>query len=230
MSRIRSGVLLAAVALGTAVPASAQSIPSPYRYVEKGQEAGPFVGYLSPDRGRFGFGPGASMILGARYGVEITGPVALEGVVTSLRTTRDVVNPARQEGERVVGEADVALVFLEARLRFALTGRRSWHGLQPYVMAGGGLAFDVEGVQRDDVLELEERDRFEFGTKFTGSFGGGARWILTDRLTLRSELLMNLYKLDTPDGFQDPERGFEAVPDSEWTSARGISLALTWRW
>jgi hypothetical protein len=231
MSRIRSGLALAGLLLALAAPLRAQSIPSPYRYIERGQEAGPIVGHLSPDRGRFGFGPGPAVAYGGRYGVELTGPLALEGVVTALRTTRDVINPARQEGDRDTGQdADVALVILEARLRFALTGRRTWNGLQPYVMTGGGVVFDAEGLQAADVTQLEERDRFDFGTRFTGSFGGGVRWIVNDRVTLRTEGLLNLWRLNTPAGYQDPERGFEAVPDSEWVSTRGVTVALTWRW
>jgi hypothetical protein len=230
MSRFRTGALSAGLVLVLAPTLHAQTIPSPYRYIEHGQEAGAFVGWLSADRGRFGFGPGPGLVLGGRYGVELTGPLALEAALTTFRTTRDVVNPARAEGDRVVGEADVALVLIEARLRFALTGRRTWRGLQPYVLTGGGISFDVEGTQRDDVLELEERDRFDFGTKFTGSLGAGARWMVGDRLTLRAETLLNLWKLGTPAGFQDEERGFEAVPDSEWANARGVTLSLTWRW
>ncbi len=231
MTKIRCALGTAALALAVAAPLRAQTISSPYRYIENGQEAGAFAGYLSADRGRFGFGPGPAMIAGGRYGVELTGPLALDGVFSVLRTTRDVINPARQEGQRDTGaDADVALLLFEARLRFALTGRRTWNGLQPYLTAGGGFGFDAEGRQRADIVELEERDRFEFGTKFTGSFGGGARWIVNDRATVRLEGLINLWKLSTPDGFQDPERGFEAVPESEWANARGVTLSFTWRW
>lgn len=232
MSRSRSGAALAATLLALMLPdaGEAQTISSPYRYVEQAQEAGVFVGHLSPDRGQFGFGPGPGLVLGARYGLELTGPLALEGVVTSFPTTRDVVNPARIEGDRIVGEADVALVIVEARLRFTLTGRRTWHRLQPFIVAGGGLAFDAEGVQRDDVVNLEERDQFVFGTKFTGIVGGGVRWLLGDRLGLRAEGSINLWKLDTPAGYEDPERGFESVPESEWSNATGFTVSLTWRW
>jgi hypothetical protein len=232
MSRYRSGAAFAATLLALLLPDSgeAQTISSPYRYVEQRQEAGAFVGHLSPDRGRFGYGPGPGLLLGARYGLELTGPLALEGVVASFPTTRDVINPAREEGDRIVGEADMALVMLEARLRFTLTGRRTWYRLQPYVVAGGGFAFDVEGVQRDDVVNLEERDRFDFGTKFMGSLGTGVRWLFTDRLGLRAEGLLSLWKLDTPSGYEDPARGFEAVPESEWTNATGFTVSLTWRW
>lgn len=209
-------------------PAAAQSIPSPYRFIEKRQEGGAFVGYFSADPGRFGFGPKSALAAGVRYGLELSGPLGLEGVATFVPTERDVVNPARDEGDRVVGEpAEVSLLFIEARLRFALTGRRTWHGIHPYIFAGAGLGLDVQGRQQEDEVLLED-DRFEFGTRFIGSTGAGVRLILADRLVIRADAALQLYQLKTPGGFQDPDRNLGTVPDSEWMSGKSITLGLAW--
>jgi hypothetical protein len=210
-------------------PLAAQTIPSPYRYIEERQEVGVFVGHLSSDQGLFGYAPAPGMAVGVRYGLELAGPLGLEGIVTSLPTTRDVLHPGRAEGDRKIAEADALLTAVEARLRFALTGRRTWHGLQPYVSTGIGIAFDAQGYQNEDDL-LVEGDRFDFGTRFTGSLGGGARVLLGSRLALRAEATMILWKLGVPDGFRDEERGFEDVPDDEWVNNGGLSLGLAWRW
>lgn len=220
---------LAGLLLSTAIPAAAQSIPSPYRYIEEGQEAGLFVGRLASERGLFGYGPAPGLSLGLRYSVEVSGPLALEGIFTSLPTTRDVVSPGRAEGDRKIGEANVALAAFEARLRFALTGRRTWNGVQPFLVLGGGLAFDAEGAQQAD-LELQEQDRFDFGTRFTGTIGGGLRYILANRFVIRGDATMSIWKLDVPEGFRDAELGFENSPESEWANSPGLTLGIAYRW
>jgi hypothetical protein len=213
-----------------AVPASAQSIPSPYRFIEKRQEGGVFVGYFATDTGKFGFGPKSALAAGIRYGLELSGPLGLEGVATFVPTERDVVNPARDEGDRVVGDpAEATLLFVEARLRFALTGRRTWHGIHPYIFAGAGLGLDVQGRQQEDEL-IQDSDRYEFGTRFVGSTGAGARLILGDRLVVRADAGLLLYQLKTPEGFQNPDRNLNlgTVPDSEWMSGKTLSLGLAY--
>lgn len=227
--RILCGFTLLAAAVSAALPTAAQgqSVPSPYRYIERGQEASLFTGWFSADRGRFGFGPGEAALFGGRYGVELTGPLALEGVLSFLPTTRDVVHPGRVEGDRVVGEADVKLVIFDARLRFTLTGRRTWHGISPHVLLGGGIAMDVEGDQREDLF-IEEPDRFDFGTRFTGVFGAGARYFLAERWVVRSDAYVTLYQLGVPPGYSDPDRSFENVAEKEWVNAGALTVGVSW--
>lgn len=207
---------------------AAQVVPSPYRYMEKGQEVSLFAGYLATDPGRFGFGPGDQQQLGARYSVVVSNAFSLEGLASTMFGPRDVVNPARDEGDRVIEEAEVRLVSLEARLQFALTGRRTWHGFQPFGFAGGGVSFDTLGDQDEDVL-LDEEDRYDFGTRLTGSFGGGFRFAVTQRWLVRVDAGLFLYKLGYPDGWREAALGFEGVPEDEWVSAKSISVGLAWR-
>ena len=90
------------------------------------------------------------------------------------------------------------------------------------------LEFKKMLSQQEDQL-LTEADRFDFGTKFTGSFGAGTRVILGRRLTLRLDASILLYQLGTPGGFDDPDRDLGTVPESEWVSARGLTLGLAYR-
>ena len=65
---------LAALLLLTAIhplPARSQRVPSPYRFVDTGQEAELAIGFVSPGRGRFGYGPGPGSSFGARYGLHL---------------------------------------------------------------------------------------------------------------------------------------------------------------
>lgn len=226
-SRLSIPLVVVFTFLLQATPGRAQRIPSPYRYIEKGQEVGAVAGYLAADEGRFGFGPKGAMFYGASYAVAVGGPVSLEGMLTFMPSERDVVNPRRVEGDRVLDDpAEVSLVNISARLRFALTGRRTWNRLQPFVAVGAGVMFDAEGSQAED-QRLEADEQFDFGTSFAGSLGGGFRLLLTDGLALRADAGLTLYQLDVPDGWRDPALGLADSPESEWVSAGTLTLGAT---
>lgn len=228
MFRRRTVLIAALAALSWSAPAASQSIPSPYRYIERGQEAGFFSGIMATNTGRFDLGPGTQTLVGARYGVEVSGPVALEGLASVAFGPRNVVNPNRIEGDRVVDEAEMRIVLLEARLRFNLTGRRTWNRLQPFLLIGGGVGFDtLEG--QDEDFALEEDDRYTFGTRWTGNLGAGSRLLLTDRIHLRVDAALRLYKVGIPSGWRDPILGFESVPEDEWVSGRLLTVGLGYR-
>lgn len=226
MNRFRT-VLLAALAasLTLAAPGAAQSIPSAYRYIERAQEVGVFAGIMATNSGRFDLGPQDQTIVGARYSVEVSGPVALEGLASVAFGPRNVVNPNRLEGDRVIDEAEMRIILLEARLRFNLTGRRSWKRLQPYMFIGGGVGFDTLDEQDED-FALEESDRYTFGTRWTGNLGLGTRLMLGDRLHLRVDGGLRLYKVGIPTGWQDPLLGFASVPEDEWVAGQSITVGL----
>jgi len=205
-----------------------QTIPSPFRFIDQSQEVGMFAGYLSPGTGRFGFGPKPGPAWGARYSVNVGGPFGLEGTVTHSPTTRDIIDPGRVEGDRVVGDMPSQLVMIDGRLRFTLTGDRTWHDLAPFLMTGGGVVFDVSNDNSDQEVLLEG-DRFSMGTSFVGLLGGGIRWFPTDRFLIRGDLSLFLWRLKTPRGYSDPEREFVGVSEKEWVSGPSFSLGVSFR-
>ena len=91
---------LAAACTQLPAPAAAQSIPSPYTYLEERQEIGAFAGYMNVSNGRFNYGPRGGTLLGVRYGIELSGPLSFEGVLQYIDGTRWVVDPGRAEGDR----------------------------------------------------------------------------------------------------------------------------------
>ena len=227
--RIARGCLTAAATLLLVpVAGAAQTVPSPFRYVERKQEVGLLFGVTNAATGRFGFGPGGGMRLGARWGIRLSGPLGFEGVAGVISGTRDVVNPARLEGDRKIGEADARLGTIDARLRFTFTGERTWHSIAPFIVAGGGIVFDVAGAQPIDE-QLESQDRFDFGSSFLGTFGGGTQVYLTDRLGIRGDAIFSLWKIKTPPGFSDPDRGIASVQASEWVNALHLTLSAVIR-
>jgi len=226
-----SSLVLALIAVGVASPpsASAQTIPSPYAFIEERQEVGLFAGYMSAGTGRFGYGPKGGPLFGARYGVELSGPLSLEAAVGTLRGVRDVIDPAQAAGNRVVGEADVLLTTVDGRLRLSATGNRTWHGLSPFLVIGGGLAFDSAKPSAAEGL-LDADEVYEFGTKFFATIGPGVRWFATRRLALRTDAAFSLWQLKTPPGFGDPTLGLGDVADGEWASGLSVTATLLFRW
>jgi hypothetical protein len=221
--------VLAAVTVLTPADIRAQSIPSPYSYLEERQELGVFIGRMDAAIGRFEYGPKGGNLIGARYGIELSGPLSFEGVVQYIDGERNVVDPGREEGDRIIGQAPSAITTIEARLKFTATGRRSWHRIAPFLDFGGGIAIDSSPASELDEVLLPV-DRFDFGTSFFGTLSGGARWYATQRFTLRADWVFSLWKIDTPPGYADPDRGFVGVSDGEWVWANTATIALLLRW
>lgn len=167
-------------------------------------------------------------MVGVRYGLELSGPLSAEGVVSWIPTTRDVVDPSSLGGPRTVGSVDVQIFAMDVRFKLSLTGQRTWHNLNPFLFAGAGMAWDI--AQADPVdLDLAEDDRFEFETAFLGVFGGGLRWFVKDPWIVRADVGLHLWKLDAPMGFRRVDRDFGDVGSSEWANATSISIALGYR-
>jgi hypothetical protein len=223
-------VLVGAVLLVSplAGPVDAQSIPSPYRHVDTNQEAGLFAGYnFFVAEGQFGIGPKPGPLAGGRYGISIGGPFSLEGLLTYLSSSRDVLDPGPVGDEFTkVGEADVQLLTAEARIKFMLVGQRTWRRLSPHVLVGAGITFELAGGQPADQL-LQPEDRYQFGNSFSGLLGLGGRWFISRRILLRSELTLQLWQQDIPSGYRNRE-ALVASPDSEWIQAWGISAGIAY--
>lgn len=209
--------------------ASAQRIPSPYRFVDTRQELGVFVGTSSVSTGRFGYGPSGGVSAGARWGIDLSGPMGLEVVGGVISGTRDVMNPAVVVGDARIGEADVLAGTADVRLRFTLTGDRTWYRMAPFALAGGGVVVGLSGSDPLD-QELAADDRFSFGTSFFGTLGGGVRMSLTSRLALRGDAVFSLWKIRTPSGYSNPARNFANVERGEWTGGRHLTLSMVYRY
>jgi hypothetical protein len=207
----------------------AQTIPSSFRFLERSQEVGLYGGYMSADAGRFDFAPTGGTLLGARYGVELAGPLSFEGTVGVIDGTRNVIDPSRPEGSRAIGEADVLITTIDARFRFSFPGKRSWRGFSPFMTASGGVAIDSSPETELDEALLAG-DVFDFGTSFFTSLGFGTRWFVTRRMAVRADAAFSLWKVDTPPGFSDPARGFLGVSEGEWLGGNAFTVTLLYRW
>jgi hypothetical protein len=170
------------------------------------------------------------MMFGGRYGLDLSGPLGLEVTGGIVRGTRDIVNPARPAGNRVIGQADVQLTVIDGRLRLSATGGRTWHGLSPSLAFGAGVVFDNADASVIEQTVLDEDELYEFGTRFFGIIGPAVRWHVTRRLAVRTDLGFSLWKLTTPAGFGDPNLGLGDVAESEWVSGLSLTGSVLFRW
>lgn len=208
--------LATALAVDTAA-AAAQSIDSPYRFLDHNQFAGGFAGYLQPSDGRIGGGPAAAPVFGASWGINVSGPFVFTvelAVAPTSRIVRDTAFVAADSSWAELGEADMTMLIGMANMRFNITGARTWNGLQPFMLLGAGLVWDMDGNTAAEA-ELPENMRFDYGTSFAGQLGAGIDWFPSSRLSARLDARNMLWKLGVPEAFVLTESG-RTLPRSQW--------------
>ncbi len=218
--------LLAAALLGVATrPAAAQRITSPYEYIDPSQSLAVTAGYLDTSRGSVGLGPKPAAFAGVRWAIRLNGPFVIQADLDYFKSTRSVLDTAfvSQTDTSYVnrGDADQNLILALGAVRFDLTGARTWHRLQPYVLFGGGVVISTTGTNGADAAVVPDA-RFRFGTSFAGQFGGGIEWYLTRRLALYGDVRGVLWKLKTPQAFLLTQK----YPASEWTQNASVGAGL----
>lgn len=133
------------VAACAASPLSAQqeSIDSPYRWIERGFRIGLWGAYHAGDRGKLDYGQGPAIAYGAKARFRVSAPLNIEMGLTYAGADRWVVDPRIETGPAVVDTVSSGWLRLDLGVQVGLTGNRTWHGIQPYGLLGGGWAFGV---------------------------------------------------------------------------------------
>lgn len=211
--------------------ADGQVIPSPYDFIEIRQGVDAFVGTATLDKGQLGLDPGSASVMGARWSINVGSALSFEVDGTMFSAERDVLDLSRPEDDRVIGQSELTILLFDARLRINLTGHRTWHGIQPYVAVGLGIAGEG-GVDRtlEDSVMMPQDQRLDFGNRFTVTLGSGASVRLSERLYIRADGLFSLWKMGVPTGWltveADPDR---TNPDGEWLSGKTVSIGVGYR-
>jgi hypothetical protein len=230
MGRRNHGVLcglVAALALGPG-SAAAQSISSPYRFLDTRQAATVFGGYVATGRGALELGPRPGPILGVRYDLGISGPFVLEAELGWFARDRAVQDTVPGDTTRTSpGDADFRAITVQAGLRFNITGARTWHGLLPYALFAGGFTKDVADESGTDAA-LPADVRFDFGTRFTAGLGGGLEWFPAQGAGIRLDGRMLLWKLKTPAPFLRGDQ-VNVLPSEQWTQNLSLTAGIVVR-
>jgi hypothetical protein len=223
---MRCFVLAALIGVLSATALAAQTIPSPYRFIEHGQDLGVFASRVGTDRGTVNLGPRGGFAYGVEYAFRLGDPIAIRGRATYLPTERDIIDTVTVNGQPTTqseGRAALDLLIVTATLRFTLTGARTWHGIAPYVVLGGGLA--IATSEEETPITIAVDNRYTFDHEFMGQIGFGAAVFLGERWALRLSVLDDLWKIDAPRGLQDVNL-LPTAPSSEWTHNLELSAGL----
>ena len=188
--------LFGVVALLAALPAAAQvghdPASSPYRDLEHKQEITWLVGYVKARHDPAGVAPRSALTTGARYELNLVGPLALSADVTRTFSERTVIDPSKPRATRELGTEGAAVWGADIALALDLTGRKSWHHLVPQLR--GGLGAMSSGAK-------DESSGFSFGTPFAFTFGGGLKFVPGGRMQLRMDVTDRVFKLSYPDSY-----------------------------
>ena len=224
-----SGVVLGP---GTAA-AQEESIDTPYRWIEHGTRVGLVGGYVFTNRGDPPFGPGSSPFLGARFRARLSSPLSLEIGVGYGNSDEYVIDPRLEGGPAVVDTVNADWLVIQASLQFALTGARSYHRLQPYVVLGGGILQGLSTGASDALASPQQPFRYEIGTSPMVNLGIGAELDVSKKVGLAFEARDNLWRVKTPEGWfridvleNILDSGSVAPSQSQWTNNFEITASL----
>lgn len=208
-------------------PTAAQTVPSPYRFIEPRQDLGIVGGWVATDRGPANLGPKSGFAGGVQYTFRISDPLALSARVVYFPTERELVDTVTVDSvlrTASEGRADFDLLSIAVRLQFTLTGARTWHGIAPQLFAGVGFA--VETSSEPDQPTIGTTSRYRFRRGLMGQFGVGASIFLSERWALRLSLLDSLWEISTPSALRNA--ALDPVPaDGELTHNLELTAGVT---
>lgn len=230
----RGGALAVFLLLVLGSPAGAQErIDSPYRWIPQGLRIGATGGYLSTSRGSLGFGPGPTEFAAARFRARVSSPLSLELGVGLGSSDRAVIDPRLQTGPAAVDTVSSSWLSAHAALQLALTGARTWHGIQPYILFGGGLMAGIDEERSEVFADTALADfRYQIGTAPVFQAGLGAEFRPSPRVGLGLEFRDHLFRLKAPDGFfraevlDAIEEAGGPAPETVWTNNLELSVSL----
>ena len=163
---------------------------SPYRDRDYNRDwtffAGPFNGQPDP----VGVAPTEGPMAGARWQMHLSGPIYFGVRLAGGSIERTIIDPTKVIEERVVGTENVPMLFADAGMEVSLTGHKTWHGIVPFINAGGGIVADVRGAT--DV------GSYRFGIPFTMTFGAGMSYSITKSMSLRFDWTNYIYRISYP--------------------------------
>ncbi|HEX2079186.1 MAG TPA: hypothetical protein VHG08_15785 [Longimicrobium sp.] len=229
----RTALLLASALAAGARATAAQTIPSPYEYIEATQSPGAFAGFIIADPDisisdsvSVPMGPRSGPVFGVRYQIRAAGPLSIEGGLGLLLTDRRLFDAEFDAETDVVTTTDLGTTvpatvgMADVALRFHLTGPRTWNGLAPFVAGTGGFVGDLRGTFAEEEVAVDSTEFFRFGPSFAVGAGLGTDWFPARNVSLRVEASGRLWRMRTPSGFlpnPDAER-------REWNPAVGVTV------
>jgi len=113
------------------------------RDLNDGQRIGPFAGWIVTGRDPVGVRAKSAPIVGVRYDAYMANPFYFTMRAFFVPSSHDVYRPNVPATSNPSGTAPSNNFGLEAGFELALTGERSWRGIQPLVNVGMGVIAGV---------------------------------------------------------------------------------------
>ncbi|MQA90329.1 MAG: outer membrane beta-barrel protein [Gemmatimonas sp.] len=205
------GLMLALLPAGLA----AQSVSSPYRFIETRHSPGIFGGYLLTDSGALDLGPRSAPTFGVRYGLYLTGPLSVEASLGFASTDRQLYARTATGGQTLLtplGEVNTFLLMADGALKLRITGARAWRGIAPFGLLGAGLVADLGSSDAREAA-IPEEQRFDIGPSFAALGGLGTDFFVGDSFSLRVDVRDYLWRLSYPAGLTGLDEN-----ESDWTN------------
>lgn len=199
---------------------------SPYEDVKYGQTLTAFGGWLNIKRDPAGVSPDPAAFGQLRYDIAVGGPALLFARYTMAPTQRNVLIPAVPVAQRILKTSNTNMHIMDAGIDLALTGRKSWHRLVPTLSGAAGLVSDFAAA---------DTGAYQFGTKFTVSYGVGLRHMRANGVQFRVDATNFLWQYDYPDRYFVAASDSSAILTSSksrsawrgnWALAAGIAFPL----
>lgn len=220
--------------LAPAAWAQQERIDSPYRWIPRGLRVGLVGGYLDASRGSLDFGPGPAPLVGARFRARVSSPLSIEVGSGLGAGERFVIDPRLETGPGPVDTVSTTWLTAQLALQVALTGSRTWRGIQPYLVLGTGVLIGIDEGESEVFADTALADfRYNLNVAPLFQAGVGAEVHVSDRIGIGFELRDYLVRLKAPDGFFRPEvlesieeAGAQAPTDTQWPSNLEFSVTL----
>lgn len=214
----------------TAAPAAAQVVgrlpaDAHIQDVNEGQRLGAYAGWMVTGRDPVGVRTKSAPIVGVRYDVPMSGPAYFGLRLFAVKSTHDVYDPNATEAARFKGTAPSNQLAFDATLQIALTGQRTWHGVQPLISLGlGGIS---------GVANAFDRGGYKPGTSMLYSYGLGARFPTGNSGELRADLNWFVHQVRYPSVFRSTTFGDDPPlratgSMTPLTSNRAMTVAWSW--
>ena len=194
---------LAALALyPAALEGQAERIDSPFRWRERGFRVGLFGGYHAGNRGGLEFAQGPTSVTSAKMRVRASSPLSLELGATYGAADRWTLDVLAGGGPAIVDTVAAGWLRADAGAQIGLTGARTWNGIHPYGLIGGGFVFGIdEGASEALADQALEPFRYDISTAPHIYVGFGFEIFPSEKIGIGFEVRDYLVRVTAPEGY-----------------------------
>ena len=226
--------LFLAIVVSPVTSSAQERIETPFEWIDGSLRLGAYAGNFSGARGSMDLGPGSTTMFGVRLRTRVSSPLSLELGFGMGNSDRYVIDPRLPAGPAPVDTVAADWFLIQGGFQIALTGARTLHQLQPYVILVGGLMKGRGEVVSDSMMAVADQAvRYRIGTAGVFTAGAGVEWLPTEKIGVGVELRDHLLRVKAPQGFFDAavlqnieDLGLRAPTESEWTHNLELSASI----